>query len=148
MLRCPKCRHKLSEPYQSTTVHAAAEAAATGSTSPTPTALDAPTADSTRLILGVGGSAITVTDGQSVGLGRSPDYGSVADVFAPYDNVSRIHAMIRFEGQRVYVTDLESANHTYIDGVELKPLAEYELRAGQSLRFAADVPITFRQEST
>lgn len=90
----------------------------------------------------VRGRTFEVLPGTSVGLGRSEDY-PLNEYFLPYDNVSRMHAALRFSDDgRVYITDTSSANHTFIDGEELKPAVELEVKSGQNLRFASDVDIT------
>ncbi|GED95982.1 FHA domain-containing protein [Gordonia crocea] len=113
------------------------------SPTPAPAPVPEPAAVVAPLRLTVGSRTITIADGETVGLGRSPDYPH-ADLFAPesgFDNVSRIHAALRYAGGRVYVTDLGSSNGTFVNGTRIESGAEYEVHPGQALRLAADVPL-------
>lgn len=92
------------------------------------------------LTVEVQGRPITIADGESVGLGRSQDY-PYSEYFADTDNVSRRHAMLRFEGGRLFVTDTGSANGTFINEQRLPDDSEYEVGRDQRLRLAADVPL-------
>lgn len=92
------------------------------------------------LTVEVNGRPFTIADGESVGLGRSEDYPH-SEYFAKTDNVSRRHAVLRFEGGRLFVTDTGSANKTFINERELPPDTEFEVGRDQRLRLAADVPL-------
>lgn len=50
--------------------------------------------------------------------------------------IGRNHCSISIQGDRVFVKDHESKNHTYLDGKELKPNVAAELFDGQVLRLA------------
>lgn len=66
-----------------------------------------------------------------------------ADAVLPDPRVSRIHACIREEGGRYYLSDLNSTNGTAINERVLKGSETAELFDGDTLRFA-DVTLTFR----
>ncbi len=86
------------------------------------------------------GRRLTVADGQMLRLGRHDDF-ETAEVFREARNVSRMHAVLRFENGRLHITDTRSANGTYVDGQPLPPDHEYEIRPGQSLRLASNVGV-------
>ncbi|NDJ86789.1 MAG: FHA domain-containing protein [Chloroflexi bacterium] len=48
--------------------------------------------------------------------------------------VSRRHALLTRDGHRLFVTDLNSTNSTYINGQRLEPEATYVLRDGDEIR--------------
>jgi pSer/pThr/pTyr-binding forkhead associated (FHA) protein len=48
--------------------------------------------------------------------------------------VSRTHALLRREHQRILIQDLNSANYTYLNGKRLVPNIPYPLRHGDHLR--------------
>lgn len=50
--------------------------------------------------------------------------------------VSRRHAMIERQGDRVYIADLGSTNHTYLNGQQLQEHDQLVLRDGDELRLA------------
>ncbi|MFG1770720.1 FHA domain-containing protein [Nocardia salmonicida] len=79
-------------------------------------------------------------DGNQLALGRDEDY-PTATTFRDYTNVSRYHAVLRYQSGRLYVTDTESTNGTFINGTKIAARTEYEIRPGQQLRLGADVPI-------
>lgn len=86
------------------------------------------------------GRRLTIVDGQALRLGRQDDF-ETAEVFREAINVSRAHAVLRFDSGRVYVTDTRSSNGTYVDGQPLPPDHEYEIRQGQTLRLASNVAV-------
>lgn len=51
------------------------------------------------------------------------------------DSVSRIHARFEREGERVFLTDLNSTNGTYKNGLRIQPQETVELEPGDELRF-------------
>ena len=64
-------------------------------------------------------------------IGRAAD----ADVTLLFDSVSRRHALIWHEDERVWIQDLKSANGTFVDGV---PATEpVETQSGQRVTFGA-----------
>ena len=50
--------------------------------------------------------------------------------------VSRQHAMVQFTTNKAVLVDQDSANGTWLDGVQLEPQQEYPLPASGQLRFA------------
>lgn len=78
----------------------------------------------------LGTHALPHLAGENV-VGRTRD----ADVSIPRPTVSRRHAILRVEGGRVFIRDLESANRTYVGDVRLEPGEEMEIADGASLRF-------------
>jgi len=92
------------------------------------------------------GRRITVRDGQQLQLGRQDDL-ETAHVFRDTPNVSRLHAVLRFEGGKLHVTDTKSSNKTFVDGHPLPADREYEIRHGQQLRLASNVPVEILWES-
>lgn len=87
-----------------------------------------------------GGARLTLSPGSGLGLGRDESYPAAA-AFAGHTNVSRYHAMLRYDGERLFVTDTDSRNGTFVDGVRLEPNREHRIEPGSTLRLAADVPI-------
>lgn len=86
------------------------------------------------------GRRLTVKPGQTLQLGRE-DGLPTADVFREAINVSRLHAELRYDGTTLWVKDTKSTNGTYVNEQKLETVDEYELRPGQSLRFASNVPV-------
>jgi pSer/pThr/pTyr-binding forkhead associated (FHA) protein len=77
---------------------------------------------------------------QGLTIGRGNDN----DLAITYANVSRNHALIAFDGGRYYVTDLNSANGTYLGNERLEPNTPTLWMAGRSLRIGP-VSITLEQ---
>jgi pSer/pThr/pTyr-binding forkhead associated (FHA) protein len=67
---------------------------------------------------------------QGLTIGRGADN----DLTLAYDLISRYHAQITYEGGRYYVTDLNSANGTYIDRDRLTPNMPTLWPAGRPLQ--------------
>ncbi|OZF29164.1 hypothetical protein CH296_18120 [Rhodococcus sp. 14-2496-1d] len=109
------------------------------------TTLD-PSGSRGKLRLVTCGTMLVLDAGQSLPVGRDDDY-PTADVFRSRTNVSRYHAVIRFDGQRLLVTDTQSSNGTFVNDKKIPPDTEYEVRPGQKLRLAADVDIDIHWES-
>ncbi|MGW4242467.1 FHA domain-containing protein [Nocardia sp. NPDC004722] len=86
------------------------------------------------------GARLRVVAGQTIGLGRHEDYPAAA-VFEPYTNVSRMHGALRYDGETLYVTDT-SANGTFINDVRIPQNEECVVCRADTLRLAADVPVT------
>lgn len=49
--------------------------------------------------------------------------------------VSRQHARIFFQANRVFIEDRDSTNHTYVNGAQLTPWQPYPLQDGDEIRF-------------
>ena len=86
------------------------------------------------------GRRLTVADGQTLPLGRHEEFPS-AEALREAANVSRRHAILRFEDGRIHVIDTDSTNGTFVDDQRLPARHEYEIRPGQALRLASDVAI-------
>lgn len=63
-------------------------------------------------------------------IGRSPD----CDLQLPAGKVSRRHARLLLEEDKIYLVDLKSANGTMVGEQKLKPNEPYELELGESFR--------------
>ena len=50
--------------------------------------------------------------------------------------VSRVHCKLELKGDGFYVTDLDSSNGTYIEGVRLPPHKPYRMEIGQIIMLA------------
>lgn len=74
-------------------------------------------------------------------IGRyTPDSSVVPDVDlavfgAAKHGVSRLHAELSREGHTLVISDMNSVNHTYLNGVQLHPKEVRVLRDGDELRF-------------
>ncbi|MEU6582492.1 FHA domain-containing protein [Nocardia sp. NPDC046763] len=86
------------------------------------------------------GARLRIRTGQTLGLGRHEDF-PAAVVFEPYTNVSRFHGELRYDGERLYITDT-STNGTFINDVRIPENIEHAIGRSDTLRLAADVPIT------
>ena len=79
-------------------------------------------------------------------IGRS----DLEKVFSP-DNlkyVSRRHFIINSEGGKYYIEDLNSANGTKVNGIDIKGKGKQEIKDGDKIDLANTVVLTFRVEST
>ena len=86
------------------------------------------------------GRRLTLVEGCPLRLGRQDDW-ETSEVFREAMNISREHAVLRFDRGRLLVTDTGSSNGTYVDDQRLPPNHEYELREGQRLRLASNVAV-------
>ena len=57
------------------------------------------------------------------------------DVVIKNDTISRIHARFMKEGEIIYVTDLNSTNGTFKNGLRLEPNETVSIEAGDEIRF-------------
>lgn len=130
--QCPDCLTDLWKANNATADEQLAPA-------PPKTQLERPAVDNGIDIL-VCGRRFTVAAGQMLRLGREEGFETEA-AFRTAMNVSRRHALLRYDGERLYVTDTTSSNHTFVNDQKLPPETEYELRPDQSLRLASNVPI-------
>ena len=62
-------------------------------------------------------------------VGRSQE----SDIVIDNKNISRKHLRVDFLNDCIYITDLESANGTYINGKKISPNQKMELQKGQNL---------------
>lgn len=76
---------------------------------------------------------VTVLDGQSLVIGRSKS----SDVILSAPTASRVHARLSSEDGRIYLEDLSSSNHTYVNGVRIREktvISSYDrVRIGSAL---------------
>lgn len=72
--------------------------------------------------------------------------GSQNDVVIPDDSVSKAHAQLEFVDGSWRITDLESTNGTFVEGVRLAPHVPTPLFYGHSVRFGG-VRMQFREEN-
>ncbi|MDX1504049.1 MAG: FHA domain-containing protein [Thermoanaerobaculia bacterium] len=82
-----------------------------------------------RIAEGAAAGVFPLAEGESL-VGR----GTEAAVPIPESQISRRHALLRVAGGRVFVRDLESHNHTYLEGERLGS-DEVEVRLPARLRF-------------
>ena len=58
------------------------------------------------------------------------------DFIIPSNTVSRKHAAIIWEKGHYYIQDLNSANGTQVNGIEVKPETRFELQNGSQIMLA------------
>ena len=91
--------------------------------------------------------SIDIKDGESIYIGRSDTNATESHFIdlTPYGalerGVSRKHLQLTVKDNKLYAVDLQSANHTYLDGVQLEAKTEYVLRAGANIVLGR-MPIT------
>ncbi|MBF6548639.1 FHA domain-containing protein [Nocardia brasiliensis] len=90
------------------------------------------------------GARLRILPGQLVGIGRDEGF-PAAVVFENYTNVSRFHGELRYDGDRLYFTDT-STNGTFVNDVRIPQHEEHPISRGDTLRLAADVPVTIEWE--
>lgn len=84
--------------------------------------------------------------GEVVRVGRSADAGVLAGPLDSYDTVSRRHAEIRMDGDRLVVRDVGSANGTFVNDRRLVPSADHEVHAGDVLSFSSTLRVEVREQ--
>lgn len=77
---------------------------------------------------------------QRITIGR---VGSGMDIAVDEKTVSRCHCSLFWEKDGWFAVDMQTANHTYINNIQLKPKEKYPLRYGDELRLAQ---VVFRLE--
>lgn len=58
--------------------------------------------------------------------------------------ISRKHACIEFEAQEFYLSDLNSTNHTFLNGQQLIPGKKYKLKAGDEILIGKERMVFYR----
>lgn len=103
---------------------------------------DSPPPRRLRFIIGDGEQALDVPLRPNLTVGRraSPRDKQQIDVdlseYGGGDNgVSRLHAMIHVTSARIMIKDLNSTNHTWLNGQKLPPMIETRLRHGDEIFF-------------
>ena len=104
----------------------------------------APTAKGTTLRFDWGTIPVPQDGPLVVGREDSP----VAGRLQNHSNISRKHAEFRTTADALTVRDLDSMNGTFVNGRRLDPGQTTPLRAGDRVRFAADVEATVTGETT
>jgi hypothetical protein len=85
-----------------------------------------------------GGASFTVAAGQSVGLGRDPEFSQYADRFTAFGNVSRRHATLTVDAQRgAELVPRETTNPTFVNSRQIPPLLAHRLHDHDEIRFGA-----------
>ncbi len=74
-------------------------------------------------------------DGDTVFIGRS----SENEIQMRDKAVSRKHLKIQRRGQRLFITDLDSRNGTYVNGERIAPGIEYEIAEGEAITVGMSV---------
>lgn len=76
---------------------------------------------------------------ESISIGRSAGCTIALDT----DSLSRYHASLTYKVGEVYLTDLESVNGTFVDGVKLEPNTPYVIYGGEEISIG-DVRMIFQ----
>jgi hypothetical protein len=87
--------------------------------------------------LDFGWGPVSVDAGRPLLVGR--ENSPIADRLGRYSNISRRHAEISSDGTSLTVVDLDSMNGTFLNGERLAPGVATPARAGDRLRFAAEL---------
>jgi len=74
----------------------------------------------------------------TISIGRS----SSSTIPLDTDTVSRYHFSLSYDGNRIFITDLESVNGTYLDGVRLQANQPTELNGGEEIQ-VGQIRMTF-----
>ncbi len=90
--------------------------------------------DGQKLIVPVGERDLTVGSTETT------------DIHINSNTISRLHARIALRDSRVYVTDLNSRNGTFINGKRLQPNVEYEWLPGDHL-LLSETPLELEQQA-
>jgi len=69
------------------------------------------------------------TKKESVIVGRSPE----SDLIVPHPSISRKHCQVEVIDNTLFITDLNSSNGTFINGMRLIPDEKHGLKAGDKL---------------
>lgn len=87
------------------------------------------------------GGNIIVPDGESVGLGRHPDFSPYAAEIGEYRCVGRQHAFVHSDNGQLFVRDLSSHNGTRRNGYPIPADAEVELVPGDTLTLGGEIEL-------
>ncbi len=61
-----------------------------------------------------------------------------------FSSISRRHCCIETDGNNLYLIDLDSTNHTYLNQNQLIPNNRYPISRGDTIRFTDKMPISYR----
>ncbi|NCB91777.1 MAG: FHA domain-containing protein [Clostridia bacterium] len=89
----------------------------------------------------VSGRQVILTGQEVTFLGQLPQ---AVDLVLPSQTISRMHARIRLEEGKYYISDMNSRNGTWVNGEELQGNQEIELEVDDEVRFA-DLVYRFRK---
>lgn len=87
----------------------------------------------------VGGSEAELPAGETVVIGR--DTAPLAEALSSLDHISRRHLRIEYGEEGIWITDMASANGTYVDGRRLEPWQRERVELGTALRLASNVEV-------
>ena len=96
-----------------------------------------------RLVMQIGDSRVRTVSvplrdrlvvGRATSSGEQPDL-DFSGLSALEHGVSRLHAVLTYEDEVLYVEDLNSSNGTRINGFQIKPARKYRLRNNDELEF-------------
>ena len=79
-------------------------------------------------------------------IGRVSSDEAIPDIAFPreFKKIGRKHAVLLNKGGNLYLMDLGSANHTFINGQMLSPNQEYVLNDGDEISFTLSDPVKYR----
>jgi pSer/pThr/pTyr-binding forkhead associated (FHA) protein len=112
--------------------------------SPNATVRDRPGGSSVEFVLEFPWGPVVISADDTL-VGRSPDAGALAVPLAEYRNVGRHHARLQRDGDTLYVRDLDSVNHTFVNDRQLVAHEPHRLRDGDVVRFAAHLSARVRE---
>lgn len=84
--------------------------------------------------------------GNGITIGRTSQSEEQPDVAFPSDckGIGRKHARIERQGNNYYLIDLNSVNHTFLNGQQLSPNQPYMLQIGCEVTFTKMRPVCYR----
>jgi len=82
---------------------------------------------------------------REITVGRNPAFCSFAKELTAYNQVSRKHAIIEVGVTDFVITDLESTNGTFLDGVRIAPKTPTTFKAGAELMFSNSLKAVVRE---
>lgn len=89
------------------------------------------------LIIKFTGGHVAVAAEEQTLLGRSAGESPHAQLFAAYDNVSRLHATIGMDRGGAWIRDEQSTNGTFVNGVLIAERERHPLADGDQIRLGA-----------
>jgi hypothetical protein len=70
-------------------------------------------------------------------IGRDPEFSPLARQLATYETISRRHAEIELSENGLWVTDLGSTNHVYVNGEQIPARMRMPLKPGDEISFSS-----------
>lgn len=80
-------------------------------------------------------------------IGRSEEFGAIAESLRDYDKVSRQHAVLWIEDGDLFVRDLGSTNGTFVNDRRLTDDDRRRLQEGDEVRFASVLRVRVRRSA-